>query len=145
MKVAELAPAALAGLLARGELLLDIQPFVARIRSDVPSLAGNIALTYGEFELRSPDQFADFHIEVSLEPGLRRWFKPMARFYYDGKPAFLPLPAGQAFPMVEWGLNWCVAAHAHQFLIIHAAVLERDGLALVMPAPPGSGKSTLCA
>lgn len=42
-------------------------------------------------------------------------------------------------------MNWCVSNHAHQYLVVHAAVLERDGLALVMPAPPGSGKSTLCA
>ena len=42
-------------------------------------------------------------------------------------------------------MNWCISAHAHQFLILHAAVLERGGVALIMPAPPGSGKSTLCA
>jgi len=24
-------------------------------------------------------------------------------------------------------MNWCVASHAHQFLIIHAAVVEKDG------------------
>jgi len=29
--------------------------------------------------------------------------------------------------------------------MIHAAVVERDGLAAILPAPPGSGKSTLCA
>lgn len=145
VKVSDHSVAQLAGKLSRGELLLNMRPFVARIRSDVPALAGNIALTYGEFDTLAHDQFADFHIEVSLEKGLRRWIRPMARFYYDGKPAFLPLPANQAFPMVEWGLNWCVAAHAHQYLIIHAAVLERDGRALIMPAPSGSGKSTLCA
>jgi hypothetical protein len=33
----------------------------------------------------------------------------------------------------------------HQYLILHAAVLERGGRALILPAPSGSGKSTLCA
>jgi HprK-related kinase A len=47
--------------------------------------------------------------------------------------------------MLEWGLNWCVSSHCHQYLIVHAAVLERAGRALVLPAPSGSGKSTLCA
>ncbi len=47
--------------------------------------------------------------------------------------------------MLEWGLNWCVSAHCHQYLVLHAAVVERFGHALVLPAPPGSGKSTLCA
>jgi HprK-related kinase A len=33
---------------------------------------------------------------------------------------FLPLPASQAFAMLEWGLNWCVSSHCHQYLIVHA-------------------------
>jgi HprK-related kinase A len=47
--------------------------------------------------------------------------------------------------MLEWGMNWCVSSHAHSYLIIHAAVVEKDGNAAILPAPPGSGKSTLCA
>ncbi|MFL6698555.1 MAG: HprK-related kinase A [Vitreoscilla sp.] len=145
MKVAGLSQAELARLLRRGELLLELPPFVARLRSDVPGLAQDITAMYGEFAFSSPDAFADFSVEVSMEPGLRRWYKPQARFFYDGQPSFAPLPADQAFPMIEWGLNWCVAAHAHQYLTIHAAVIERGGRAAVLPAPPGSGKSTLCA
>jgi HprK-related kinase A len=145
LKVAGLSLPELARRLHRGELMLELPPFVARLRSDVPGLAADIAAMYGQFELLAPDAFADFSVEVSREGGLRRWYKPQARFFYDGQPSFAPLPAQQAFPMIEWGLNWCVAAHAHQYLIIHAAVIERDGRAAVMPAPPGSGKSTLCA
>ena len=47
--------------------------------------------------------------------------------------------------MFEWGMNWCISMHMHRFLIVHAAVVERGGRALILPAPPGSGKSTLCA
>ena len=47
--------------------------------------------------------------------------------------------------MFEWVLNWCVSSHAHRYLCIHAAVIEKDGHAAILPAPPGSGKSTLCA
>jgi HprK-related kinase A len=145
LKVAQLQQDELVRRLRRGEFLLALPPFVARIRSDVASLARDIADMYGEFDVCAADAFADFSIEVAREPGLRRWYKPQVRFFYDGQPSFEPLPASQAFPMVEWGLNWCVAAHAHQFLTIHAAVIERDGRAVVLPAPPGSGKSTLCA
>lgn len=42
-------------------------------------------------------------------------------------------------------MNWCISAHAHQGLLLHAAVVERQGLAVILPAPPGSGKSTLCS
>ncbi len=119
-------------------------PFVVRLKTDVSSLAIDIALIYADFEVSSLDAFADFHVEVIRETGLRRWVNPQVRFYFDGRPSFTPLPAAQAFAMLEWGLNWCVAAHCHQYLIIHAAVIEKDGRAAVLPAPPGSGKSTLC-
>lgn len=122
-----------------------MSPFVVRVRSDISDLAEDIGRMYQDFQVLEPDCFADFHVEVSYERGVRRWFRPLARFYFDGRPSFIPLPAHQAFPMLEWGINWCVAAHSHSFLIVHAALIERQGMAVLMPAPPGSGKSTLCA
>ncbi len=47
--------------------------------------------------------------------------------------------------MFEWGLNWVIANHAHQFAIVHAATVEKNGRGYVFPGAPGSGKSTLCA
>lgn len=145
MKLSSLARAAVVDDLSRGRLSVDIFPFTLRLRSDVPALADDILRLYGDFPLADASGFADFHVEVSYERGFRRWFKRLVRFYFDGRPSFIPLPAEQAFAMLEWGINWCVAAHAHQYLIIHAAVIERNGRALILPAPPGSGKSTLCA
>jgi HprK-related kinase A len=145
LKVSDLSLALLSRLLRRGQLLLKLPPFVTRITTDVPSLFGDIALMYGEFDVCPEAAFADFHVQVKLDLGLRRWVKPIARFSFDGQPSFTGLPAAQAFAMLEWGLNWCVAAHSHQYLVIHAAVIEKNGKAAVLPAPPGSGKSTLCA
>ena len=145
MKVSDLLPGQLSALLRSGDLLLNLAPFVARLHSDVPSVANHIALLYPDFECLDSTAFADFHVQVLREPGLRRWYKPQARFYFDGQASFTPLPAEQGIAMIEWGLNWCVAAHAHQYLVIHAAVIEKNGVTVVMPAPPGSGKSTLCA
>jgi HprK-related kinase A len=120
-------------------------PLVARIKTNVPTLARDIALMYADFPVCEEEDFSDFHVEVAYETGVRRWIKPQVRFFFDGQPSFIPLPADQALAMLEWGMNWCVAAHCHQYLIVHAAVLERGGRAVVLPAPPGSGKSTLCA
>lgn len=145
MKISEVPLAELARLLRCGDLLLRLTPFVARVASDVPSLAQDIALMYADFDICLPDVFADFHVQVWRDSGVRRWIKPQARFSFDGQPSFTGLPVAQAFAMLEWGLNWCVAAHSHQYLVIHAAVIEKDGKAVVLPAPPGSGKSTLCA
>ncbi len=145
MKISEFTEAELESRLRCGALLLNLGPFVARLNSDVVSIARDIALMYADFHTSPENTFADFHVKVALDTGLRRWAKPQVRFYFDGRPSFIPLPADQAFAMLEWGLNWCVAAHSHQYLIIHAAVIEREGKAAILPAPPGSGKSTLCA
>jgi HprK-related kinase A len=141
----DLPAARVARLLHDGQLLLSCGPFVVRMRSDVPGLAADIARLYADFPVADADAFADFHVEVLREPGLRRWMRPLARFFFDGQPSFIPLPQRHAFAMLEWGLNWCVASHAHQYLAIHAAVVEKEGRAALLPAPPGSGKSTLCA
>jgi HprK-related kinase A len=100
---------------------------------------------YADFPIEPPTSFSDFHIHMARGKGLRRWIKPQANFHFDGIPSFQPLPQNHAYPMLEWGLNWCIASHSHQHLIIHAAAIERNGKVAIMPAPPGSGKSTLCA
>ncbi|MBK9135243.1 MAG: HprK-related kinase A [Betaproteobacteria bacterium] len=145
MRLADLEAPALRRLLARGELLLATPPFVVRVTSDLPQVAEALHFLYRDFGVLPPDRFSDFRVEVRRVSGVRGWLKPQARFSVDGREAFLPLPQDHAPVMLEWGLNWCVVAHAHQYLILHAAVVERDGRALILPAPPGSGKSTLCA
>ncbi len=109
------------------------------------AVARGISLLYGDFSVLEPDDFADFHVALAAPAGLRRWVRPQVMFYLDGFAPFKPLPASQAYPMFEWGLNWCIANYAHSYLVIHAAVVERAGRAAILPAPPGSGKSTLCA
>jgi len=126
-------------------LLVQTGPFVSRIRSPIGQVADAIALLYGDYPLHAEDGFADFHVGLQRPPGLRRWYKPQVNFDLDGQVPFEPLPEEHAFPMLEWGLNWCISTRAHAWLMIHAAVVERDGLAAILPAPPGSGKSTLCA
>jgi HprK-related kinase A len=55
------------------------------------------------------------------------------------------LPLAHTHPLFEWGLNWCVASASGLHIVVHSAVVERNGQALVLPGQPGSGKSTLCA
>ena len=87
----------------------------------------------------------DFRIEIASPSPLRRWFRPQVTFDFDGVRPFKPLPISQAFAMFEWGLNWVIANHAHEFAIVHSATLEKNGRGYIFPGAPGSGKSTLCA
>ena len=142
MIVADLSLSELQARLREG-LFLRTGPFVSCITSSQPLLAEGIALHYAGHAIES--DFADFHVRIDRPRNLRRWYRPQVHFFFDDTPSFHPLPADQAFPMLEWGLNWCVTNHCHRYLIIHAAVLEKHGKTLLLPAPPGSGKSTLCA
>lgn len=146
MKLLQISPADLRRQLGGPGVWLRTGPFSLRVRSSIPSVAEGLAQLYGQFEVRSAHEaFADFHVSIESSAGLRRWLRPQARFSFDGIQPFKPLPRDQAFPMLEWGLNWCVSTQAHQYLIIHAAVVEKNGQAAILPAPPGSGKSTLAA
>lgn len=126
-------------------LLLRTGPFTFRLRSPHHLVAEGLLALYADYPLADHQAFADFTVTIDHGAGVHRHWRPQARFLYDGRGVFEPLPADQAYPLMEWAMNWCVSNHAHQYLIIHAAVLERDGQAVVLPAPPGSGKSTLCA
>ena len=145
MIVSDLSPRALRQQLQGAGLRLRTGPVVTSIRSRLDAVANGISLHYAEHSVEDPSGFADFHVSVQHPFGPRRWIAPQVVFHFDGTASFAPLPGDQGFPMLEWGLNWCVSSHCHQFLIIHAAVLERGGRALLLPAPSGSGKSTLCA
>jgi hypothetical protein len=143
MHLKELSTDALQRALHTG-LYLGTGPFIFRITSHLPDIARNLHLLYGEFPLRDPD-FADFHVRIDAFGVVRRLYRPQVQFWVDGTPPFKPLPRDQAFAMLEWGMNWCIAGHAHHYLMLHAAVLERNGHAVIMPGDPGAGKSTLTA
>ncbi len=131
--------------LAGAGLYLNTGGFVSLIRSDIDLVAEGIYQLYANAPLLDVDCFADFHIALKRPANHRRWLKPQVLFSFDGFVPFKPLPFAQAFALLEWGLNWCISTHAQQFLIIHAAAVENHGLAVILPAPPGSGKSTLTA
>ena len=146
MRVADLAPAALhAGLDGPG-LLLRCGSFNVCLRSRLPQIAAGITQLYRDFAVLDPaDTYVDFEVIVRAPNAVRRHLRPQALLLCDGRIPFKPLPLAQAMPMLEWGLNWVISSHAHDCLVLHAAVVERGGRALVLAADPGSGKSTLCA
>jgi HprK-related kinase A len=126
------------------DIYLRTGPFTTHLRTAIASLIDEIHALYAPEQITPAVEFADFHIKVDA-PFLRRWYRPKARFVFDGERPFQPLPIDQALPIFEWGLNWCVATYAHQFLVLHAAVIAKGERAVIMPGAPGAGKSTLTA
>lgn len=126
-------------------LALRTGPFVTRIRTPLEGVASSIHTLYADYPLADASDFVDFDVAVTRPSGWRRWWQPQVVFRFEGDEPFNPLPGAQGYPLLEWGMNWCVYGMCHQYLILHAAVLERGGRALILPAPSGSGKSTLSA
>jgi HprK-related kinase A len=145
MNLGELSLERFASQLAKEGVAIRWGPFVSRIVSRLPELAAPIHLLYTDFPIAPPDSICDFHICVRPHAVRMPWSERQVEILLDGAPLLPAYPRRWALPMLEWGLNACVYRSAHQFLIIHAAVVERRGLALILPGLPGAGKSTLCA
>jgi len=120
-------------------------PFQIHLKTSIEFLARSIHLLYGDFSFVENPQFADFHVRMEMSKGIRRWYRRRVFFSIDDEIPFNPLPLAEALAMLEWCLNWCIESRAHQYLIIHAGVVEKHGHAWILPAPPASGKSTLTA
>lgn len=129
------------------DVTLHLAPVTVRLRTPFAMVHQHLKTFYLD-ALRPPGRaahFVDFDIRIAHGTGWRRWLRPQVRFLLDSTEPFLPLPADQAAPLFEWGLNWCLASRPLGYLVMHAAVVARGDDALVMPGEPGAGKSTLCA
>jgi len=119
--------------------------FSVSLKTSIPTVVRHIETLYPHSETLDNNAFIDFYVTVNQVAGVRHWLKPQVVFSFDGYKPFKPLPLAQASAAFEWGLNWCIASASHQYLIIHSAVIEKNGQGLILPGSPGSGKSTLCA
>jgi HprK-related kinase A len=145
VKISQLTSGQLRERLVNSGLCLTGGPFVFRIQTKIAQIAEGLRVLYGDFPIASRPGFADFHIRFEETRRWRRGFRPHLSVEVDGDRPANELPIEQSQAVLEGCLNWCIYTQAHQYLIIHAAAVERNGRAAILPAPPGSGKSTLCA
>ena len=144
MKFAELSPTEQQNRLRFGDLCFRTGPFCFRLHSDLVEFSPLLQRMYADYFLPA-DDFTDFHISLIGRTHWRRPWQRQVQFRLDDGEPFEPFPRDTALPFLEWGLNWCVATRAHHYLMLHAGVIARDDQALILPAWPGSGKSTLSA
>jgi HprK-related kinase A len=90
--------------------------------------------------------FADYTARIEPARPWRRWLRPSLAITGDYMiPEALPMALGHGLLALEMAMNLQMALGHRRHLLIHAASVERDGLALVMTGASGSGKSTLAA
>ena len=145
MTLGDLPEAELAERLRASGIALDFGLARARVRAEVGEVPGMLRRVYGAFPVTDVAGFFDMTVALVRARGVRRFIRPQVEFLLDGDLPFEPFPADTPLPLLEWGMNWCLANRCHHHLLLHAGVVERNGVAVVMPAIPGSGKSTLVA
>jgi HprK-related kinase A len=125
----------------REGLCWRVGPYAIRFRTSLSFIAHHLGMLYADFPILDQVELIDAHVSVRAAGWLRR----RASIFVDGTVMYRKAPISQAVPLVEWTLNLCVFHRPSPYLLLHAAGVERDGLAAIFPGDAGSGKSTLCA
>lgn len=144
-RVSDLTETQFESALRDGGLGVRIGPFNARLRSDVSELYEPLYGLYQDYPLLDANEIYSFHVRMRPRRAFPRLYRHMVRFTVDGRKPHEDMPVEQALPVFEWGMNLVIALRSQCFLMLHAAVLERNAKALILPAMPGDGKTTLCA
>lgn len=117
--------------------LLKLGPFRLNLSTNNPAASDSIHLHYSE-QLIDRCEFIDFHIAL-IESHTQ------LSVVIDSIRVFNPIPARHGALAVEWAINHAIYQTLHHYLILHSAVLVKQGKAVLLPADSGSGKSTLSA
>jgi HprK-related kinase A len=145
VRLGELSPNEVQARLRNEEVRLRIGPFSISVSSDQPGFWPAFHFLYQDFPLLGHDHPVEFRIGLYYPSGPRRWIRRQVLFFLDNATPFEPFTSSLALPFFEWGFNWCVYEHVYEYLVMHASVISQNENALILPGPPGSGKSTLCA
>lgn len=126
-------------------MTVDSGPFRVGVTSSDRVFLDTLCFFYPDVVRSDCPSMFDYAIRIERPHGLRRWIRPQVRFEIDDMRPFEPHPVENAFPLYEWGLNWCIATSAHRYMMLHAATVAFRNKAMILPGTPGSGKSTLSA
>lgn len=145
MRVSDLSPPALSSALASEGIGLDLGAASVRVRSSVTELVGALQQAYGAYPLRPDTGLFDVTVDLRGVGGLRSLVAPQIELWVDGATPFERFPRDTPLPLLEWGINYALAARLCCYLLLHAGSVAREGDGVLLPAMPGSGKSTLTA
>lgn len=127
----------------RHEFLVSVGPAGFRIGSDWRAPLDTVRDLYCHYP--TPN-VPDFTVRLEATRPWRRFMRPSVRIAGDYTlPEAAPLPLRHALLAAEMGMNLQMALGWRRHLLLHAAVVEREGRALILTGESGAGKSTLSA
>lgn len=145
LTLADVSRARLFDSMRQGDFRLQIGACRLRVDTAIPELPEALHLLYDRYPVSVDGGYYDYDVAVQPASWWRRWLRRNAIFSLSGQAPFLPMAAVHAHALFEWGVNWAIGSSAHQYLILHSAVVEKNGKGILLAAVSGSGKSTLAA
>jgi HprK-related kinase A len=128
----------------RHRLDLKIGPVSFRIGSAWRAPVDSLRQLYDLYPAADP--ICDFTVRLEPERPWRRWLRPSVAIHGDFMlPDAAPLALAHGLLAAEMGMNLQMALGQKNYLLLHAATVEKDGRALIMTGESGAGKSTLAA
>jgi HprK-related kinase A len=128
----------------RHSLSLRIGPVGFRIGSAWAEPVAALARLYAAYP--EAEGICDFTVRLEPERPWRRYVRPSVAIRGDYVlPDAAPLPLAHGLLAAEMGMNLQMALGQKNFLLLHAATVEKEGRALVLTGQSGAGKSTLAA
>jgi HprK-related kinase A len=125
--------------------VLSIGNFLIGIKIDDLRTAREFGALYLGYPREDPQAFTDFNLALRLRRPPSVCFASRLQIRIDGVAEFLHVTRDHGVPLLESAMNWCLGTRINRTMIVHSAVLERDGFGLLLPGMSGSGKSTLSA
>ena len=145
MRFGELSAESLLKRLSTEGIGIDFGAARSRVRTSLPPVAEMIRIVYGGYQADDPRGMFDVSVNLRRVRGWRGLVHSQCELVCDGIRELDPFRLDTPLPLLEWGTNYAIATRLFCYLLLHAGVVERGGRAIVMPAMPGSGKSTLTA
>jgi HprK-related kinase A len=129
----------------RHSLAIQIGPVGFRIGSAWKAPLEALARLYAAYP-KPEDGLADFTVRLEAERPWRLFLRPSVAIRGDYiLPDAAPLSLAHGLLAAEMGMNLQMALGQKNYLLLHAATVEKDGRALIMTGESGAGKSTLAA
>lgn len=122
---------------------LRVGPVALRIGSDWLAPVADLASLYAGYPAA---EVPDFTVRLAAPRPWRRFVRPQVAIGGDlTLPSTVPLPLAHGLLAAEMAMNLQIALGWRRHLLLHAAVVERDGEAAILTGESGAGKSTLAA